>query len=176
MNKSTRNYGIIAGLFGGIFFVCPIAVNPEYYYDPNNFGNGEILGYSIMLISMVPVFLGTRSYRNKYHSDTAFSFGKAMGTAMKITVIGSAIFYICNILVYEVFVPEFLAEFGIHYKSYIVDLAETVADKQQAIADFDSNKEMMENGYLYALVMTSSVFLFGLIISLISAFTLKRTD
>lgn len=154
----------------------PAAVNPEYYYNPDNYKNGEIIGYSVMFISMLPVFLGTRAYRNKFFTDTPFTFGKGLVSGLVITLIGTAVFYLGNVLVYEVLQPNFLEEFGVHYKEFMLEQGATQAEKDKILEEFNSMKGMMENGYIYGLLMASSVFLFGLIISLVSATILRRSD
>lgn len=174
MNKELRNYGIIGGLIGAVFFAAPIAVFPQHYLDPENFGNSEVVGFSIMFLSMIPVFLGTRAYRNKYFEGSAFSFGKGLISGLIITGIATLVFYIGNVLVYEVFAPGFLGEFSPIYYDYMVEQAPTEIEKAKIISEFKSMEAFMGNGYLYGVVMSASVLIFGLIISLISALSLKR--
>lgn len=174
MNKELRNYGILGGLIGAIFFAGPIAIFTDHYLDPGNFGNSEVVGFSVMFLSMVPVFLGTRAYRNKYFQDSAFSFGKGLVSSLIITGIATLVFYIGNVVVYEVLAPDFLSEFSPIYYDYMVEQATTEAEKAKIMAEFESFKPYANNGFLYGIVMSASVLIFGLIISLISALTLKR--
>lgn len=174
MNKSIRNYGIIGGLFGTVFFLGPLVINPDQYLDPSNFENGEIVGYSVMFLSMVPVFLGTRAYRNKYFKDAPFSFAKGLISGLKITAIATLVFYIGNVLVYEVIAPGFLEKFGVIYYDHMVETAANEEAKAAMIAEFEAMEPYVKNGFLYGIIMSASVLIFGLIISLISAFSLKR--
>ena len=174
MNKELRNYGIIGGLIGTVFFVGPIVVNPDHYLDPDHFENGEIIGYTIMFLSMIPVFLGTRAYRNKYFHDSPFSFTKGLVTGLIITGVATLIFYIGNVVIYEVISPGFLEKFSVVYYDYALEEAPNKLAKTAVIEDYESMEPYIKNGFLYGILMSIFVIIFGLIISLISAFTLKR--
>lgn len=174
MNKALRNYGIIGGLIGTVFFVGPIAVSPEYYLDPAHFENGEVVGYSVMFLSMVPVFLGVRAYRNKYYPGLAFSFSKGLVSGLIITGIATLVFYLGNIIIYEIISPGFLEEFSHVYYDYMLQEASDEIAKASIKANFNSMEPFIKNGFLYGLLMSVQVLMFGLIISLISALSLKR--
>ena len=176
MNKTLLTYAVIGGLFGALFFVGPVAFNKEYYYNPDNFAMGEVIGYSVMFISMLPVFLGTRAYRNRFFTDAPFTFGKGLTSGLLITIISSFIFYLGNVLVYEVIAPGFLEEFGVHYKQYMLEAATNNAEREAIAAEFDSMSGMMSNSYLYGLIMASSVLMMGIVISLVSALILRRNE
>lgn len=175
MNKELRDYGISGGLLGAVFFAGPIAIFPDHYLDPGNFGNSEVVGFSVMFLSMIPVFLGIRAYRNKFFQDSSFSFVKGLISGLIITGIATLVFYIGNVLVYEVLAPNFLAEFSPVYYDYMVEQASTEVEKAEIIAEFESFEPYANNGFLYGIVMSASVLFFGVIISLISALALKRT-
>lgn len=175
MNTTIRNYGIIGGLFGAIFFVGPIIISPDYYLDPAHFSNGEILGYSVMFLSMVPVFLGTRAYRNKYFIGLPFSFLKGLISGLIITGIATVVFYIGNVLVYEVISPGYLEKFSDIYYNYMINEAATEEEKATIINEFKGMEPFAKNGFLYGILMSAFVLIFGLIISLVSAFALKRS-
>jgi hypothetical protein len=174
-NKTLFIYGLIGGILGVSLFLGPIVVSPEYYLESDNFSGGEVVGYTVMLLSMIPVYFGTRAYRNKFHKET-FSFLKGLGSAMRITLISSLVFYIGNVLLYEVIAPDFLNDFAEVYHDYMLESAKTAEEIEAVNAEFGASNQWFRNSYLYGLLMTVSVFLFGLIISLISALVLRRND
>ncbi len=171
MNKTIFYYALAGAVFGILFFLGPLVLFPEKYMNPENYGSGEVIGYSIMIISMLPVYFGTRAYR-RHHADN-LSFGKALQIAFLITLTTSAIFYLGNVLVYEVLAPNFLAEFGENYKEHLLSNAKSEEQRAQMAASFEAEAGILENSYLYALVMAGTVFFIGLILSLISALALR---
>lgn len=173
MNKKLINNGVLAGTIVTLLFLGPIVVTPDNYMDPNNFAMGEVIGYSIMVLSMLPVYFGTRSYRNKFVKGE-FTFGKGFISALKITVFATVVFYIGNVLVYEVLAPDFLGEFGKHYKEYLLESATDEAMRDKMAEDFESQAALLGNSYAYAGIMASSILMIGVVISLISGLVLRR--
>ncbi len=174
MNKTLVKYGIIGGLLATILFLGPIVLSPEKYMDPEQMAHGEVIGYSVMVISMLSVFFGMRAYRKKLDGKS-FSFLKALGVGLQITVITCLLFYLGNILLYEVISPNFLKQFGDHYKDYLLQSATSESEKSQVLKEFNQNAGVLENSYLYALIMSGTTLFIGIIISLISAMSLKRS-
>lgn len=172
MNKTTFYYALAGGLFGTIFFLGPIVFSSGSYMDPDFYDTGEVIGYSVMILSMLPVYFGTRAYRN-HNTPESFSFAKGLRTAILITLVACVIFYLGNVVVYELLAPDFLAEFGESYKENMIKMAETEAERQKFIEQYEMEAGMLSNSYLYALVMAGSVFFIGLIVSLISALVLR---
>lgn len=175
MKKTVLIYGIIGGLVVTLLFLGPVVINAEQYMDPENMASGEILGYSIMILSMLCVFFGVRHYRKK-RDGQEFSFGKGMAAGVLITLVATAVFYIGNVVLYEVVAPDFLQEFSSYYKDYMLESASGPEERDQILAAYESEAYLMENSYLYALLMAGSVFFIGIIISLLSALILRRKE
>jgi hypothetical protein len=174
MKNSIIQYGLIGGIVVSVLFLGPIVIDANSYMDPEKMRSGEIIGYSIMVLSMLSVYFGIRAYRKNYNK-AEFSFLKGLAVGLQITVLANVIFYAANVLLYEVISPNFLAEFGTNYKQYIIDSVPDEASKLKVAREFESQASVLENSYLYALVMASSTFFIGIIISLISALVLKRS-
>lgn len=173
MKTAISKYGISGGLIVSILFLGPIVVFPEGYMDPEKMTMGAVIGYSVMILSMLCVFFGIKAYRNK-HDDESFTFLKALSIGMQITVMANIIFYVANVLLYEVIAPDFLQEFGKFYKESLVNGDMDVETRSEILAEFEANAGVLENSYKYALVMAGTTFFIGIIISLISALVLKR--
>lgn len=175
MKNQITKWGLIGGVVASVLFLGPIAVNAEKYMDPENMGSGEVIGYSVMILSMLCVFFGVRAYRNKNNVEH-FTFLKALGVGLQITIVANVIFYLANVMLYEVIAPDFLTEFGAFYKEYMLENAPDEAAREQVLAQFEAESAFLENGFLYALIMAGTTFFIGVIISLISALSLKRTE
>ncbi len=174
MKSVVVKYGVIGGVIVSLLFLGPMALRPDSYMNPENMGIGQVVGYSIMILSMLCVFFGVRAYR-KHHIEFEFSFVQGLLVGLQITVVANVIFYLGNVLLYEVIAPDFLHDFGKFYKSHMISNAPDEATKKLVAAEFDAQAGILENSYLYALVMAASTFFIGIIISLISALSLKRT-
>lgn len=173
MKNAVGKWSVIGGLFASIFFLGPIVISADRYMDPEQMGSGEVIGYTVMILSMLCVFFGVRAYRTK-NAEEHFPFMKALGIGLQITVLANLIFYLANVFLYEVISPDFLSEFGTHYKEYLVNTAETEEAKKAALEKFNAEAGLLENSFLYAAVMAGTTFFIGIIISLISAMALRR--
>ena len=172
MNKTILTYGAIGGVLVTLLFLGPIVLSADSYMDPEKMKGGEIYGYSIMIVCMLTVFFGVRAYGKKM--EGAFTFLKALGVGLQITVVACLLFYLGNILLYEVISPNFLTEFGDYYKEYMLTNAADENEKAKVLKEFEESAAFLENGFLYGLIMAGTTLFIGIIISLISAFTLKH--
>lgn len=168
MNPTILKFGVFSGLAGALLFLGPFVVVPEVSFDPKSMARSEIIGYSSMFLSMTLVFFGVRAHRNE--TDGPFTFLDALKTGILITLISVFVFYLGNVLLYEVIHPDFLETFFEGYRKYSI---ETGASAEE-IAQLNASEKMFTNGYLYGLLMASSTLLMGLVISLISSLLLKR--
>ncbi|QTN38365.1 DUF4199 domain-containing protein [Cryomorphaceae bacterium] len=169
MKKVTTRFGVYSGLAATIFFLGPMVVSPDSFLQPENMASGEVVGYTTMFLCMSLVFFGVRAHRKE--ASGGYSFGDGFKAGLLITVVSTVVFYLGNVLVYEVIKPGFLEEFFVFYREYMVENGSSEAE----IAQMDSSAVMMTNGWIYAVVMASTTFLMGLVISLISGITLRRS-
>lgn len=169
MKNAVVRFGVYSGLLATILFLGPLVVSPDSFLKPENMASGEVIGYSSMLLAMSLVFFGVRAHRKE--SEGAYSFGDGFKAGLLITVVSTVVFYLGNVLVYEVIKPGFLEEFFVFYRDYMIE--QGMSDAQ--LAEMDASYETMSNGWVYAVVMASTTFLMGLVIALISGLTLKRT-
>ncbi len=169
MNNPVIRFGVFSGLAATILFLGPLVVSPDSFLKPENMASGEVIGYTSMFLAMTLVYFGARAHRKE--QGGSYSFGDGFKAGLLITVVSTVVFYLGNVLVYEVIKPGFLEEFFVFYRDYMIDQGMS----GQEIAEMDASYEVMSNGWLYAVVMASSTFLMGLVIALISGLTLKRT-
>ena len=174
MKNVIVKYGVSGGLIVSVLFLGPVVFWPQSYMVVENMAKWEVVGYTVMVLSMLSVFFGTRAYRNELE-NSEFTFLKGLGIGLQITIFANIIFYFANVLLYEVLAPGFLIEFGEFYKAHLIESAPDETAKKLAAEEFDAQSGLLQNSYLYALVMAATTFFIGIIISLISAITLKRT-
>ena len=171
MNKQTLLlFGLIAGLVNIIgWFV----LDGIFQQDEFDFGLGEILGYSAMLIALSTVFFGVKRYRDNQLGGR-ISFVQAFLNGLIIVLIASTIY----VIGWEIYYPNFASDFGERYTEHLVSSLEEQGLNQEEIASKKEEMAVWMEKYespLYRIPMTLlEIFPLGLLVTVISALVLKR--
>src|SRR5260221_9596782 len=88
MKKIVLTFGLISGAIISAMFIITV---PLYKSGALTMGNGEIFGYSTMVISLSLIFFGIKSFRDQYLNGI-ITFGKAFQTGLLIAGV-AALFY-----------------------------------------------------------------------------------
>lgn len=168
MQKIVLRYGLYAMLF----IVALSALEFFVLNDLLSSSLQEVAGYLTMLLSMVFVFLGMRQYRDKWNNGQ-LSFGQGLKVGILIVLIPSVAFGLFDLLYTEVLHPGWMDEY---YANYIAKLKASTPPAQldAALQKANAQKEMFSNPLLQFLLMSATVFIIGLIVTIISALTLRR--
>ncbi|NJO00898.1 MAG: DUF4199 domain-containing protein [Bacteroidia bacterium] len=84
MKKVVVSFGLIAGVI-----VSAMLFLTMYLYSSGvEIKNGELIGYTTMIIAFSTIFFGIRTYRDQYQAGT-IRFGKAFQVGLFITIIAS---------------------------------------------------------------------------------------
>ncbi len=172
--KSTNMQKIVLryGLYAMLFIVALSAFEFFVLNDLLSSSLQEVMGYLTMLLSMVFVFLGMRQYRDKWNNGQ-LSFGQGLKVGILIVLIPSVAFGLFDLLYTEVLHPGWMDEY---YANYIAKLKASTPPSQleAALQKVNAQKEMFSNPLLQFLLMSATVFIIGLIVTIISALTLRR--
>jgi hypothetical protein len=137
-----------------------------------SFAVQEVTGYLTMLLAMVFVFMGIRQYRDRVNGGT-LSFGQGLKIGILIVLIPSIFFGLFDLLYTEVIKPDWLETYYAAYMERIK--ASTPPDKlAAALKKANNEKEIFANPIFQFLLMSATVFIIGLIVTIISALTLRR--
>jgi small-conductance mechanosensitive channel len=168
MQKIVLRYGLYAMLF----IVALSALEFFVLNDLLSASLQEVMGYLTMLLSMVFVFLGMRQYRDKWNNGQ-LSFGQGLKVGILIVLIPSVAFGLFDLLYTEVLHPGWVDEY---YAKYIdrIKASTPPAQLEAALQKANDQKEMFSNPLLQFLLMSATVFIIGLIVTIISALTLRR--
>ncbi len=157
------------GLWGAAIVVgIPLLSSLIMGNGEESYSMGEIIGYSSMIVAMSLVYFAMRVYRDK-ENDGQINFGEGMKIGTLISVLGGVAFAVYNL----VFVLWIDPEFGEKYFAYQEGLERGTDEFQQKFS------AMMETGgFMYSTVggtilMFMTVFLIGLVLSVISALIVK---
>lgn len=88
MRKIVLTYGLIGGLIVGSMFFVTI---PFWESGAINFDNGEIVGYTSMVIALSVIFFAIKSYRDKYLNGS-ISFWQGVKVGLLVTLVAGLIY------------------------------------------------------------------------------------
>ena len=172
MKKTVLTFGLTSGAISILMMV----VNTSFA-DRIGFDMGEILGYTILVLSFLMVFVGIRSYRDKVNGGS-ITFKRALAVGLLITVISC----VCYVATWEIlyFQTPYFRGFMDKYAAYTVDRAKgsgASADEVEAqVQQMKHFKELYENP-LYNIAFTfMEPFPVGLVVTLISAAVLRKKE
>jgi hypothetical protein len=134
---------------------------------------GFTLGYTCIVLSLLLVSFGIRSYRDNA-GNGHITFGKGFAIGILITLI-SSVFYVVT---WEVVYFNFLHGTMDPYFAHMIDQAKTsggsAADIQAKIADINQSKQRYEIPLFNAAYTFIEPFPVGVLITLISAAILRK--
>lgn len=168
MKKTVLTFGLISGGISAIFMFVTIP-----FADRIGFDKGEILGYTLIVVSALLIFFGVRSYRENA-SGGRLTFGRAFAVGILITLISNVLY----VAAWEVAYFKFMPDFGDKYAAQMVERAqksgsspEKIEKTRQQAAQF---KQMYRNPVMNVALTFAEVFPIGLGVSLLSAAVLRR--
>lgn len=169
MKKIVLICGLVAGLISTSMFIGLMILGKAGHDD---FKNGMLYGYTLMILAFSLIFVGTKITRDKYQGGQ-ISFGKAFRVGLYITLIASTIYVLVWLLDYYFFVPDFAEK----YAAKMVEELKATGASPEAIAkktaEMASFSKMYKNPFFNALITYSEILPVGLLVSVISAFILK---
>lgn len=172
MKKIVWTYGLIAGaIVSGLMF----ASMPLWKNGTLTFDNGEVVGYTTMVISLSMVFFGVKSCRD-YHFNGTISFWKAVQVGLLITVIASVMYALAWEVCYNTVASDFTEKMSAHYLEKMKKDAKNEVEVEAAVTQMQSFKEWYENPLLRFGLTTMEILPVGIVITLISAGLLHRKE
>ena len=172
MKRIVLIYGLIAGAIVGAMMLITM---PMYKSGTLNFDNGELVGYSTMVIALSLVFLGIKSFRDN-NGNGVISFGKAIQVGLLITLVASVMYALSWEVSYSQMGEEFIQKMTEHsfekMKAEGATEAE-LAEKKEEWADF---AEMYKNPIIRFGFSIMEISWVGVLITLVSAGLLRKKE
>lgn len=163
----------INGLIAGLIVTAMMVFSTIYCYNDPNFESSMVLGYLGMLLAFSFVFVGIKSYRDKFNSGV-ISFGKAFKIGLLITLIASTCYVAAWLIEYYFFMPDFMEKYTAHVIKQATESGATAAEIKAQTATMETYKEWYKNPFLIIVMTYFEILPLGLILSLIAALVLKR--
>lgn len=167
MKTTIKRYGLRAALvmviFSAISFILISGDNSKYDL-------GEIIGYLSMFLAMIFVYLGIRNYRD-HQNNGELSFGQALKLGLLIALFPAIAFGIMDQIYVQVINPNFYEEY---YQTQLDNIDDSNAEEyQKQLAKLQSQQEMFSIPIVSYLLMFVTVFLIGIVVTIISGLILK---
>ena len=164
---------IICGLIAGLIVTAMMLFSVSGCYKNASYEGNMVLGYASMLIAFSLIFVGVKSYRDKYNGGV-ITFGKAFKIGFSIALIASTIYVVVWLIDYYCFMPDFYEKYSAHMVNKMRAAGASAAEIQKQVADAKSFGEKYKNPFFNALVTYGEILPMGLLVSLLAAFILKR--
>lgn len=168
MKRILLTYGLIAGVIVSVMMVLTLGM------DNVDFDNGELIGYTTMVIALSTIFFGVRTYRDK-HNGGIIKFGKAFLIGLSITMVASTMYVATWMVLSHYQENDFMEQYYEHMKEKMnsSDMpAEQVEAKLAELRDF---QELYKNPVVKVGVTYMEILPVGILISLSCALVLKRS-
>lgn len=172
MQRIVLIYGLIAGAIVAIMMFITM---PMYNSGTLNMDNGEIVGYSTMVIALSLVFFGTKSYRDK-HLQGTIRFGTAVKVGLLITLIASIMYALAWEITYSKIGDEFNKKMVERYVEKMKADGATEAELAKAKEEWDGFAEMYKNPIIRFGITIMEIAWVGVVITLISAGLLRKRE
>jgi hypothetical protein len=164
MKKIVLIYGLLSGaIVGAMFFITM----PLYERGVLTMENGELVGYSTMVIALSLIFFGVKSYRDS-HLGGSITFGKALTVGLLITLLASLIYAITWEVIYNT-MTDFVKEMGDKY-------FEKLRAEGTTQAKIDEYAVMYENPFIRFAMTLMEIAPVGILISLVSGGLLRKKE
>lgn len=172
MTKTVLTYGLIASAITAAFM---FGAMPFWKNGTITFDNGEIVGYTSMVIALSLIFFGVKSYRDK-QLNGAITFGKALKVGFLIAGVAALGYATGWEFYFNLVAPDFMEE----YASFCVSKAKSEgvpAEKvQQLIARMDQMKVMYKNPLMRFGMTMAEILPVGIVVALVSAGLLRKKE
>ena len=172
MKKVILTYGLISGsIVAGLM----LATIPMWENGIVDFKNGEVIGYTTMVISLSLVFFGIKSCRDN-HYNGVISFWKAFKVGIMISLIASVMYALAWEVSYGFFAKDFMAKMSAHRLETLKSEGRSDAEIQEATAKMETFVEWYKNPLIRFPMTLMEILPVGFIITLISSAILRKKE
>ncbi len=169
MKKTVVTFGLISGLASSVMMTATTA-----FADKIGFDRGLYLGYTVIVLSFLMVFFGIRSYRDNV-GHGKITFARAFVVGILITLISCVFYVVTWEVIYFNFMHDFMDKYGAYMVEKLRASGASAAAVQAKVEEMRKAKESYENPLVNSAMTFMEPFPVGLLITLVSAATLRRT-
>ena len=168
MKRIVLTFGSISGGIMAAMLAVTMAFQDRIGTD-----NGEVIGYSTMILAFLMVYFGVRSYRDNVLAG-AISFGRAFKVGISITLVASS----CYVAAWEVIYRTMAPDFAQKYAERAIEKARASGASESQLAarraEMTTFIEQYKNPVVNVGLTFLEVFPVGVVVVVISAGVLSR--
>ena len=172
MKRIILIYGLIAG---AIVSAMMLITMPMYKTGTLNMDNGELVGYSTMVIALSLVFFGIKSYRDK-HLIGVISFGKATQVGLLITLVASVMYALSWEISYNQMGDEFVRKMTEHALEKMSAEGATEAERTAKREEWAAFAKLYKNPIVRFGFTIMEISWVGVVMTLASAGLLRKKE
>lgn len=161
------------GLYSGAVAAALMSLTTLYFHRTQDFSNGQWFGYAGILLSMIWVFLGVKTYREQV-GEGYLSLGKGFQVGIAIAVISCVCYVLAWMLVSSVFMPDFM---DVYVEQAITQLRASGASETEItrqMKEMSAFQEMYKNPLIKFGLTFLEPFPAGFLVALVSALILRK--
>lgn len=170
MKKTVLICGLVAGLISASMFIGLMILGKA---QDEHMENGMIIGFTLMILAFSLIFVGTKITRDK-HNGGYISFWQAFRVGFYISLIASTIYVLVWLVDLYTFNPDFATKYAAQNMEKLKSSGASAEMIAKETASMESFKEMYKNPVFVILLTYVEILPIGILVTLISAFTLKR--
>jgi ABC-type xylose transport system permease subunit len=167
MRKIVLTFGLIAA---GILSVMMLIT---MLWSKIDFDNGEVIGYTTMVVAFLMIYFGIRSYRDNV-AGGSLRFGRAFKVGFLIMLIGVAGYVATWEVIYYKFAPDFADKYAAHAVAKAKSSGKSDAEVAELSKQMAAFQESYQNPLVNVAYTTLEPLPVGLVLTLVSAFALSR--
>ena len=168
MKKTVLTFGVLSGVVSAVLMFGTGAL-----IDRIGFDNGVFVGYTGIVLSLLFVYFGVRSYRDNQLAGK-ITFGRAFGAGILITLISCA-FYVAS---WQIVWAKFMPDFTNKYAAHVIEQDRAAGASEAAIAaktaEMAEMTKMMEHPIIGPAMVLLEPLPVGLLVTLVSAAVLRK--
>lgn len=168
MTKVVLTFGVLSGIVIAVL----MSIN-TVFAEQIGFDRAIFAGYTVIVISLLFVYFGVRSYRDNVLGGQ-ITFGRAFTAGILITLLSCAFYVASWLILYYNFMPDFGDKWAAYMVESIRARGGSQAEVDEAIKQGQNAKAMLANPFINAAVTFTEPFPVGLLVTLVSAITLRR--
>lgn len=169
MKRYVWKFGLIGG---AILAVMLLGSTPLYLSGSIDMETGELIGYAGMVVAMLMVYFGIRSYRADNGGEV--SFGKAVKLGLLISLVASGVYVVVWEGIYYTVGEDFASNYQEHLIAEARDSGKSEAEIERLRLQMERFGELYANPFFNVAITFLEIFPVGLIVTLVSAFVLSR--
>jgi len=169
MKKIVLTYGLIAGFLVSVFMVSSMA----WCYKSGSFEGNMFVGFATMILAFSLIFVGIKKWRDDQNAGS-LSFGQGFLIGLYISLIASTMYVVSWMVEFHFFMPDFMEKLTAQTLEQAKAAGATAAEITRKKAEMDPYEAMYQNPLIFALITYTEILPVGLVVSLVSAFILKK--